>query len=258
MKIVKKLLVRFDRWMSYNPPGSLSSKGWRLFNEEFKKNAPIRYWFRHDFRTSITLPIIWKYESIKNWIRYRTYDRYHVVKTGLPPGYCGADVKLLHTSFNTLKDFVEGELAWHTYIWSEERKEASFAEKYIPLYRYLKPFRSREWGIKHLDWASTLDDPTLPPSERCDHQAVSAREIRELYLWWVDIRPARKEIEAIPYGDQGLGNLSLLDDDFDRTAQDYVDYKKVLDQNEVLAQEWEEEDTQMFIRLVKVRKALWT
>lgn len=244
--------------MDYNPPGALSSKGWRLFRDEFKQNAPIRYWIKNDFRHAVTLPVIWKYEAITNWIRYRTYDRYHVVKTGLPPGYCGAETQMFNASFNILKDFVEVELAWHSYMWSDERKSATFAEKHVPFYRVFKPFRSREWGLKHLDWASTLDDPNLPPHERCDHQARDAREIKELYLWWTDKRPQRKEVEAVPYGDQGLGIFSSLDDDFDRNSDDYKAFTSAMEQNDKLNEAWEAEDTEMFIRLVRIRKALWT
>ena len=254
---MNKLLKKFTHWMNYNPPGSMTSKGWRLFKREFKEKAPIRFWIKNDFRYKVTLPIRRKCESIRDWLRYRTYDRYHVVDTGLPPAYYDAETQMINASFNILKDFVEVELAWNTYMWSEERKNASFWEKHLPFYRFFKPFRSREFGLKNLNWAATLDDPNLPLHERCDHQAISAREIKELYLWWVDKVPERKEREIPLFNDQGLGILGSLDSDFDANAKDYCEFKKAMEENDKLNKQWKEEDTEMFIRLVKIREHLW-
>jgi hypothetical protein len=259
-KYTKRKLTQFKRWMDYNPPGSMSSKGWRLFGKEFKEKAPIRHWFKHEFRHAITLPIKWKYDKINYWIRYRTYDRYHIVDTGLKPDYYDVRTLVLHANFNMLKDFVEVEQAWHTYLWSDEYKnKASWCEKHMPFYRFFYPFRRPDLGIKHLEWASTLDDPKLPPHERCDHQAVAAREISAIYDWWVNQRPARKEIEHTPYDNQGLdGILACFDDDFDRTAPDFIAHQKSMDDAGKQEEEWHDEDEQMLIRLIKVRRSLWT
>lgn len=242
--------------MNYNPPGSLSSKGWRLFDKEFKEEAPIRYWIKEDFKHAIIYPIKWKYRAISDWIRYRTYDRCHVVKTGLKPGYCDITTQMLNVSFNMLKDFVECELAWSRFQW----------ESTLPWYRKIRivrryiraTFRDPKLGLEHLDWAATLDDPRLPPKDRCDHQAISARETRELYIWWVNTRPARKEIEIPKYKDQGLGILSPLDEDFDRNSPDFKKFEEAMKTQRDLDEEWKIEDTEMLVRLVKVREGLWT
>lgn len=245
--------------MDYNPPGALSSKGWRLFDKEFKERAPIRHWIKKDFRKTFILPIKWKYESINHWIRYRTYDRYHIVDTGLKPGYHEIDTLMLHSNFNMLKDFIEVEQAKRSYYWSDEyEKDASWCEKHMPFYRRFYPFRRPDLGIKHLEWASTLDDPALPLYEQSPTQARAARESLALYNWWVNDRPARKEIEYVEYNDQGLGYLASLDDDFDKEAPDFkahcVSAKSQFEQ----ADSWEEEDTEMLVRLMKIRKSLWT
>lgn len=255
---MRKIFKKISRWLDYNPPGAMTFKGWRLFKKEFKEKAPIRYWLKNDFRYGVIMPIRWKYDAVRDWIRYRTYDRYHVVYTGLPPGYYGSDKQMFHASFNVLKDFVEVEMASLAYWHSDDAKNAGWCERYLPFYRIFKPFRSREYGLAHLNWAATLDDPSLPPQERCDHQAISAREIRELYLWWVDVFPNRKEEELPIFDKQGLGSLGILDDDFDHNSEDYKRFSEVCDRNTKLEEEWEEEDTQMFIRLVKVRRHMWT
>ena len=256
-KRIKKLVKRFKYWLNYNPPGALTSKGWRLFEKEFKEKAPIRYWLKHNFRNAL-LPLKWKYEEISDWIRYRTYARYHVVETGLEPNYYDLETRMLHANFNMLKDFVEIEQAQRLYWYSDEYKEkASWCEKHLPFYYKFYPFRRPDLGIKNLDWEATLDDPTLPYYDQSPSQAQAAREIKALYIWWVKDRPARTEIDYISYNDQGLGILSSLDDDFDREAEDFKNHVKSLEDQTKQEEEWHDEDEKMFIRLIKIRRSLW-
>ena len=256
--MIKHIFRKIDSWMDYNPPGALSSKGWRLFKEEFKENAPIRFWIKNDFRYTVILPIKWKYEKITDWIRYRTIHRYHILNTGLPPGWNDFDTKMLHVNFNMLKDFVEVELAWRMSYNEEYRDKASWCEKHMPLYHLFFPFRNAELGIAHLNWAATLDDPALPPHERCDHQAVEARETLKLYKWWVEERPSRKDLDAHTYSKQGLGILASLDDDFNKDAEDFKAHHEIMEQQNKLEEEWKNEDNEMLIRLVRIRHSLWT
>lgn len=249
------MLKKFRRWLNYNPPGALSSKGWRLFKDEFKQKAPIRYWFTNEFYYSCILPIKWKYDKVTDWVRYRTYDRYHVVKTGKSPGYSDAREQILNVNFNILKDFVEIETAWRTRCFSGD---LTFAERYIPLYRFFVDNRNPEVGLSHFKWAATLDDPSLPAHERSPAQAEAAREILVLYNWWVNERPNRKEAELPEYDDQGMGLMASLDEDFDRDAEDYKKFKDVMDDMRNLEDRWEDEDQEMLIRLMKIRQHLWT
>jgi len=259
MNKAKKVLRCIKSWMKYNPPGSMTSKGWRLFENEYKEKAPVRFWIMNSFKFRWIMPIKWKYDRVTDWIRYRTYDQYHKIDTGLKPGYYDVDTLMLHVNFNMLKDFVEVEQAWSRYIWSDERKEnASWCEKHMPFYRRFYKFRRPDLGIKHLEWAATLDDPKLPPHERCDHQAVHARETMALYKWWVEERSARKEIEYPEYDKQGLGTMGSLDDDFDRGADDYKVYVSAIDAGSKQKEDWDNEDEEMLIRLMKIRRGLWT
>ncbi len=259
MKQIKRVIRRFKSWMRYDPPGSMTSKGWRLFNKEYQEQAPVRYWFAHTFKYSALMPIKWKYEAIHDWIRYRTYDRYHTVDTGLPPSYHDVTSQMLHVNFNMLKEFVEVEQAWSAYCWSDERKGDKSLNRFWPFsFFFRQRFRRPDLGIKHFQWAATLDDPSLPPHERCDHQAVAAREILVLYKWWVEDRPARKEIEHVPHDDQGLGMMSSLDDDFDRDAEDFLEHVASMDAASKQEEDWSNEDEEMLIRLMKIRRSLWT
>ena len=255
---IKKIFTKFNKWMDYNPPGAMTSKGWRLFQHEFKEVAPIRFWVKNTARRKYILSIKWKYESISRWIMYRTIYKYNKVDTGLKPSYYSKDTLMLHVNFNLLKDFVEVEQALHTYWWSEEYNDASWLEKHMPFYYVIFPFRNPEIGLKHLDWAATLDDPSLLPHERNDAQAAAAREIKALYKWWVEERPARKDVIIPDYDRQGLGDLGMFDDDFDQDAPDYKAHLESFELQEKKDKEWEKEDEDMLVRLMKIRKSLWT
>jgi hypothetical protein len=254
--MIKKIYQKFDSWMDYNPPGALSAKGWRLFDKEFRENAPIRYWLRNNFRDSVIYPIKRTTGRIQDFFSYNIFNRYHVVNTGLKPGYYGVDIRILNVNFNILKDFVECELGWSRHFYDE--KDPWYTKLLIVRMYHRSTFRSPKHGLEYLDWASTLDDPNLPPYERCDHQAVAARETRELYDWWVNKRPARKTAKIPEYSDQGLDMWGCIDEDFDNNAPDYVQAKVVMAEQTNQESKWVEEDDEMLIRLIKIRQSLWT
>lgn len=238
--------------MRFNPPYALSGDGWNLFNKEFKETAPIRYWFHRDFRRKFVLPIKWKFDAISDWIRYRTYDKYHVINTGLPHGYADKDTLMLHVNFNLLKDYVEVEIAMREWWSSDEVK--SWAVKHLPFYIRFMDFRRPDCGLKHLEWASKLDDPSLPVHERSPQQAEYAREISKLYKWWVEDRPARKEIEI-----RSLRDITSDDLFSDVTGHpEYSDYLIEIDQLHKQEESWHNEDEEMLIRLIKIRRGLWS
>lgn len=49
-------------------------------------------------------------DSVYYWIRWRTFDRYHIVKTDLDPGYYDVDEIMFRACFALLGRFVEEEL----------------------------------------------------------------------------------------------------------------------------------------------------
>ena len=251
IKYLKKLTHRFSRWMAFNPPGALTGAGWRNFNKEFKTVAPVRYWFHCDFKKIFIYPIKWKYEEIYYWICYRTIDRYHVVKTGLPPGYYEVGSIMLHTNFNLLKDFVEVSQAYRSY-WLDDVPK-TWCERHMPFYSTFIPFRRPELGIQHLEWASSLDDPSLPLFEQSPEQAQHARETLILYKWWVNERPARKEI-VIRHPKSNSDEPYDIFDPVNRQTKEYKIYSSDLDKSIKQDNKWDKEDDKMLVRLMKIRR----
>jgi hypothetical protein len=70
------------------------------------------WWFKAVFFVYMRLRGI---DDAWNWIRYRTWDRYHVVVTDMRPGYSDVDEIMFRACFALLRKYVEIELgreAW--------------------------------------------------------------------------------------------------------------------------------------------------
>ncbi len=252
---ISKLYRRYTQWMAFNPPGGLTGPGWNSFNKEFKTAAPIRYWFHRDFKKLFIYPIKWKYEDITNWVRYRTYDKYHVVTTGEKPGYQCTDHIMLHVNFNLLKNFVEISKAYKSY-WSDDVPQ-TWCEQHMPFYRIFYTFRRPDLGIKYLDWEMTLDDPNLPLQDQSPEQARHAREIYALYKWWVTDRPSRVEVEiTCPETNDGDDDIFFSLSKINTPA--HKQYIADLEQQSKQEDLWNKEDDEMLVRLMKIRRGLWT
>jgi hypothetical protein len=125
------------------------------------------------------------------------------------------DTRILHCLFDSLVDYIEKELAWMHVICTEANpKRRGFG------------WRSRHEGLAHLDWESELMDDHGQPTS----QALSAREIKALYLWWTEERPKRQD----PFMVSSMERFFALERQFTN------------------------EDGEMLIRLMKIRSNLWT
>lgn len=92
------------------------------------------------------------------------------------------------------------------------------------------------------------------------YQAETAQEIVELYRWWTEVYPNRPE----PMDASGWSNycdnqrergIDFLDED---PEADKWDTAKMHDTMREMEKAYEAEDTEMLIRLIKIRASLWT
>jgi len=89
------------------------------------------------------------------------------------------------------------------------------------------------------------------------------KEIRFLYRWWTETRPARRD----PLDARGLKKPSMRwrkvtgSDCRQLVAYDkkkYPEYERALNEQMRLEKEWEDEDRKNLHRLVEIRGFLWT
>lgn len=115
----------------------------------------ILFWFKHILPRKLTAPY-W-------FVRYRTWDKYHVVKTGTPPGYQDAPERMLGVAFQLLVEFVELEKPFEGHVyWGEPTGDEN--KGFITLTHVA------ECGAQQEDPDKVLRDRKA--------------EILDLYRWW--------------------------------------------------------------------------
>lgn len=268
---------RFADWIRGTAkPKAATSQGWREWKKEAKKRHPIRHWIAEeglDHLQDIWMWIPDKLDSIRYYVNNRWITRSHACTAhpnDIKPGdWCDVGNRFLPCLFNELVDFVEVETAWHHVLWDQEAQK-----KYQPPWWRRGWLRWRTWrcpeaGMAHLMWAASLtNDQTMGCSPgdgfygKPTQQALNAKEIIDLYVWWKHIRPKRPD----PMDASGWSAICERrrekngDDIFweDNDPQDKTDTKTALDKCHELEQQYENEDEEMMIRLIKVRQGLWT
>lgn len=258
MRLINNIVAKLD----LDKPTALTLGEWRRWHDETKSVRPIAYFIMETIPTTAGRTykrIMRPFSNARAWVRYRTFDRRHMIDTGLPPGYHDCDSRMLHGVFNLLVEFVEIELALRHVIFDPD------ADKKYPRRWWnkgplrFKAFRSPAAGLAYLRWEMTLDDPKLPAYDQSPHQAEVAREIWQIYHWWKFIRPKRPD----PHDASGWSEFcknhtfdQILGDDLSDEARSSS--KEILDSARDIEQAYEDEDEAMIARLMKIRKSLWT
>lgn len=98
-------MKKFRRWLRYNPPKFATGEEWAYFERNFMKNAPIRYKLKRLILRIKSLYRIYITDSI-DWVKFRTTKKYHIIKTGLNPGYHNISTRILHANFFLLEKYV--------------------------------------------------------------------------------------------------------------------------------------------------------
>ena len=108
-----------------------------------------------------------KPSTIIRFISYRTFQKYHIVNTGLKPGYRDTDTILEQALFSLLKKFVEEECAWMEYILHTDKYDRSM---WIKFKRRMFGFRDPEMGVAYL--TSYAYDKELASPNTKSHRAI--------------------------------------------------------------------------------------
>jgi hypothetical protein len=268
--------TKFADWIRGTPKaGAKTSDGWAEWETEAKRYNPIRYWIAEEALDAIQNFIWWpvdKIYDVKYYINNRWVTRTHSLTAhprDIKPGqWQDVGNRFLPCLFNELQDFVEVETAWSHIAWGNEEARA----KYNPPFWASGWFRWRTWrcpqaGLDHLDWAMTLTNsdwcgPDHPEYGKPTGQAIRAKEIKELYLWWTVTYRARPD----PYDASGWTDYCektrLLNDGRLFGSKKSPELEELSTRSHKLLQEieaaYEAEDEAMMIRLIKARDSLWT
>lgn len=227
-------------------PLALGFDEWGEWRKKARAERPLRFFFAEVVLNKIQNAILFPFDIWRSAAFYREnrfVSKTHFLKTGLRPGqYHELDQRILHGLFNELKDFVEVELAWSHMVGDNE---GGFK---------FRRGRCPDAGIAHLNWALNLkyDDSLFAKTDsrfgKPTPQAKSAAKILELYNWWIERSNRPDPMEASCWSEY-CKDKPGVSDKVGRSAFNRL--QKIEDA-------YEKEDDKMIVRLVKLRKHLWT
>jgi hypothetical protein len=252
-----------------------TSEEWDEWRTTAKMRHNFRYWLAEEGLDYIQDFVTWpvrKIYDVKYYINNRWVTRSHSLTAhprDIKPGqWRDVGDRFLPCLFNELVNFVEIETAWMQIAWNSEERH-----KYNPPFWASGWFRWRTWrcpeaGLDNLKWQSELihnedyckDQPYyMKPTP----QAVKAQEILDLYKWWTEVYPNRPD----PHDASGwtaycelsrLSNGGKMNWSADKTPELKKASKLAHKELQKIEAQYEKEDTDMMIRLIKVRHGLWT
>lgn len=210
---------------------------WKDWKEQAAAKHKIRYWIAEEGLDILQNIVFFPWDvfhNLKHYIINRFVDKVHYLPTNLTKGeWFDTDTRIIHGLFESLVQFVEGEKAHMERISNTESKGLT----------------NREAGLKYLDWEI---------AEGAETQQLVASKVKSIYLWWKDVRPNRPDpwdaskLTVLTTNEPTLGEDEKIPKKL-KKLQDEA-YDKMLQ----ISEEYEQEDTNMMIELIKIRRGLWT
>ena len=273
---------KFADWLRGTAKGGAkTADGWDDWHKEASSKYPIRYWIAEEGLDMIQNFIWWpidKIYEVKYYVNNRFITHTHRLTAhprDIKPGqWCDVGNRFLPCLFNELVDFVEVELAWWHLAWDKEAR----AKYKAPWWRFgwwnVRLWRCPQAGLDNLKWQMTIRADASYGLKEGDkgwneptRQAINAKEIYELYKWWTEVYPNRPD----PHDASGWTeyceqkrqlnpghSFSALLSDRNETKELKKLRDKSLKLSQKIEQQYEKEDEQMMIRLIRIRNSLWT
>lgn len=251
---------KFAKWIykkyGIAKPPYATSEDWCAWENMTHEAHPFVYKFVEEYLDNIQdivyFPLdVW--DACRVYLRNRFVDETHNIRTKLTKGrYHELDTKILHGLFELLVDFVEVEKANMLHVTSSYINLPWWRR--IRAFRYTTP-RSRTDGLEYLEWERNLVE-----SNHFTQQAMAAREIYDLYIWWKDIRPNRPDPHQISgwtaWCEERMDGNCVLS--FLNTDPDPRKTKRILNELSRIECEYRDEDEHNLMRLIKIRHNLYT
>jgi hypothetical protein len=268
---------KFADWLRGTAKGGAKTgRGWYEWEKAAKESHPVRYWIAEeglDLLQNIVMFIPDRLHAIKYYINNRYITHTHCL-TAHPSDikrgeWCDVGYRFLPCLFNELRDYVEIELAWWHLAWNaEDRSKYNMPWWAVGWWR-IRTWRCPEAGLDNLDWQSKLvwhADEGFPEGDpkigQPTYQAEKAQEILALYKWWTEVYPNRPDPHDASgwskFCDRRRGQDRHFLDFESETEEEKAESRRILDLCHKIEEQYEQEDEEMLIRLIKIRKSLWT
>jgi len=257
-----------------------TAEEWDDWTTRAQMNHNFRYWLAEEGLSHLQDFVTWpirKIYDVKYYVNNRWVTRTHSLtahsKDIRPGQWCDVGNRFLPCLFNELVDFVEVELAWWHIAWADPAEKAKYnAPFYATGWFRWRTWRCPQEGLDNLDWQRSLRhdvDSGWPEGDpnigKPTPQAVKAQEVLDLYRWWKDVYPNRPdphdasgwseycELKRKEHGETGLSFMKESANPETRALGD-----RALMKTHEIEKAYDDEDTEMMIRLIKVRHGLWT
>lgn len=255
---MKRVFRKIGRWFKYNPPSAATFDEWTEFDESFKQNAPIRYVITKFFG-KVQFKIEYIYKTVTMRI-VSHFQKPHSIDTGLkvdPYGFVSVSDLMLHGNFSVIVNLIENKYSMshiREYNIIGAKKIVKKKQKQLLGWKRFLPYRFRWNCKKNRRFARQYGLAYLTTTQTCNPDLKETiDELIELYIWWVDTRPARKR-----------PSLSFSMDDFDimemmsgkwkkENPELYREWKDHLKECKKVEEEWSLEDNLMLCRLLSIR-----
>jgi len=263
--------TKFADWIRGTPKMKYGTGDqWKKWHENAKGYNKYRYWIAEEALDAIQNFLCWpmdKLYSLKYYVVNRWIDQTHALvahpKHIKPGEYRDFDTRILICLFDELADFVEIEKAYGNYRWDEDKQKDM---KWWQVGRWrTRTWRSAEDGIQNLKWEMTLTDQEWLDEDKKHEakptiQAIHAKEIYDLYIWWTEVHANRPDPYEVSGWSEYCDNKRGRGIDFLETDPEDNKWDKdsMLGKVREIEQSYEDEDTEMLIRLIKIRGSLWT
>ena len=247
-------------------PVALEWGKWAEWKRDTKAAHPVGYWVTETFPRiidSIDRRTFGRIDDARYYLRNRFWRQTHILPTDLAKGeYHDLDERILHGIMQGIVDYVEKELAWKSrWLNTDESKNAVWRKGRCP-----------QLGLQHLEWEMSLhyDEswgmaPTDPKFGELTEQGQRARDVLQLYNWWKTQRPTRLDCHDASGWTQycedmrvKYGEDHIFDSRDKETPEEKQRGKVALDKCQEIEKQYEDEDTAMLMKVIEIRKGLWT
>jgi len=199
-------------------PDLVSSDGWTKWEKETRANHPIKYFLLETAPTFIDSNWKWWIRDPVYHLKCKYITQYHYIKIDI----------------DRFKRY-DKKVSIRNYYWFDSDEQILYA-----MFQILVDFIEKEADI--VDWSSDAK-----------HQEVFD-ELTELYTWWTKDRPNRDD--SYP-STKDFGFDNIFADNVTKQPG-YRAWRDACDEKEQKEREYEQEDTEMLIRLITIRGYMWT
>ena len=258
----KQFRFLWRKFLFPDMPEAATLEDWKLWQRDKKAKSPIRFWLAEEMWHWLHRVTFGNVEKCNQWF-HKIRNKNHIIELNIPPGEYHASEVMLRANFEVLRKYVENDKAWQNHISNFVFEDAGYSEKLVKDSHYIwKHSPKIDYAMEYLEWEISLDKDTTDE----ESQSYIAKEIKELYTWWVYDRPSR--IDPFENADY-LAYIKMRENRGAKIDNVFIDY----DENSPEEQELEDkaiqttigleesyltEDELMLSRLIKIRRYLYS